>query len=209
MRWKKDIVNRAAYAITAEWTREKIASWGRTAEYSYIATELREDRPAYRQLPLYLTTDGLTKSGRRNIAIFRIQAAQYVATHAAYRDTELYGKRAHYQRRYCIWSACDHRLDDTEHVLLHCPLHQKARGRLLSAVNAALLPLGFHLDELGSDWQKCRFLLGSPPALAVSALAGSTTAYRDILRATAEFLRAVYTTRWVHPQQTGQRAVGS
>ena len=57
---------------------------------------------------------------------------------------------------------------------------------------AALLPLGFHLDELGSDWQKCRFLLGSPPALAVSALAGSTTAYRDILRATAEFLRAVY-----------------
>ena len=108
-----------------------------------------------------------------------------------------------------IWSACDHRLDDTEHVLLHCPLHQKARRRLLSAVNAALLPLGFHFDELGSDWQKCRFLLGSPPALAVSALAGSTTAYRDILRATAEFLRAVYTTRWVHPQQTGQRAVGS
>ena len=142
LRWKKEIVNRAAFAATAEWTRSKIAQWGRAAEYSYIATELKEDGPAYHQLPVYLAIDGLSKSERRNIAVFRIQATQYVATHAGFRDTELYGKRQNYHRRYCIWSECDHAIDDTAHVLLHCPLHKHARRRLLSAVNAALLPLG-------------------------------------------------------------------
>ena len=35
-------------------------------------------------------------------------------------------------------------------------------------------------------------------------LATSSTAYRDILRASAAFLREVYITRWVHPRQSGQ-----
>ena len=209
LRWKKEIVNRAAFAATAEWTRSKIAQWGRAAEYSYIATELKEDGPAYHQLPVYLTIDGLSKSERRNIAVFRIQATQYVATHAGFRDTELYGKRQNYHRRYCVWSECDHAIDDTAHVLLHCPLHKHARRRLLSAANAALLPLGTSLHELGSDLQISRFLLGSPPVFMANVMAESTTAYRDVLRATATFLRAVYTTRWVHPQQNGQQADGS
>ena len=123
--------------------------------------------------------------------MFRIQATQYVATHAGFRDTELYGKRQNYHRRYCIWSECDHAIDDTAHVLLHCPLHKHARRRLLSAANAALHPLGTSLHELGSDLQISRFLLGSPPVFMANVLAESTTAYRDVLRATATFLRAV------------------
>ena len=46
---------------------------GRVAEYSYIATELKFDRPAHRHFPAYLTTEGLKKSEKRNIALFRIR----------------------------------------------------------------------------------------------------------------------------------------
>ena len=106
LRWKKEVVNPAAHAETTAWTREHIRKWGRVAEYSYIATELSQDRPAYKQFPVYLTTPGLKKSERRNIALFRIHATQYVATHAGFRDTQLYGTRKNFHRRYCIWSAC-------------------------------------------------------------------------------------------------------
>ena len=75
-------MNATAHALITAWTREHIAKWGRVAEYSHIATELDQDRPAYRHFPTYLTTAGLKKSERRNIALFRIQAAQYVAAHA-------------------------------------------------------------------------------------------------------------------------------
>ena len=207
-------MNRAAHAELTAWTNEKIATRGRTAEYSYIATELRQDGPAYKQIPLYLTTLGLSKSERRNIAMFRIQGTSYVATHARFRDTDLYGGQTHYQNSHCIWPACcrhgNQVLDDTTHVMLHCPLHDEARTHLLDRVRVALFPHGVAFSDLGSDIEKVRFLLGSPPRLVANALSDSTTAYRDVLRASAEFIRAVYNARWVRGHQHNvQNGAGS
>ena len=198
LRWKKEIVNATTHAITSAWTREHITKWGRVAEYSYIATELKQDRAAYRQFPVYLTTPGLKKSEKRNIALFRIQATQYVATHAGFRDTELYGERQNYQRRCCIWTDCAQRrvVDDTAHVLLHCPLHTAHRKRMLDRVRAALLEVGLTLGDIGSEINVVRLLLGSPPQIALEPISASATAYRDILRATAEFIRSVHRDRW-------------
>ena len=202
LRWKKEIVNATAHALITAWTREHIAKWGRVAEYSHIATELDQDRPAYRHFPTYLTTAGLKKSERRNIALFRIQATQYVAAHAGFRDTELYGERQSYQRRCCIWTACKSRrvADDTTHVLLHCPLHAAPRERMLQRVRASLLQIGLTLDDMGSEINVVRLLLGSPPRIALGPIGTSATAYRDILRASAKFIRSVHATRW--PQHT-------
>ena len=67
---------------------------------------------------------------------------------------------------------------------------------------AELVPAGslfflscFFLSERPTDAQWVRFLLGSPPEITHSALAESPTAYRDVLRASAVFLRAVYDAR--------------
>ena len=211
LRWKKEVINPAAHAETTAWTREHIRKWGRVAEYSYIATELSQDRPAYRQFPTYLTTPGLKKSERRNIALFRIHATQYVATHAGFRDTQLYGTRKNFHRRYCIWSACTARpvVDNAEHVLLHCPLHRAARERLFNRVRAILLTVGLTMDFIPTDAQRVRFLLGSPPEITRSALAESPTAYRDVLRASAAFLREVYDARWIRGHKHNQRKEGN
>ena len=72
--WYLVFLNATAHALITAWTRVHIAKWGRVAEYSYIATELDQDRPAYRHFPAYLTIEGLKKSERRDIALFRIQA---------------------------------------------------------------------------------------------------------------------------------------
>ena len=208
LRWKKEIVNATAHALITAWTREHIAKWGRVAEYSHIATELDQDRPAYRHFPTYLTTAGLKKSERRNIALFRIQATQYVAAHAGFRDTELYGERQNYQRRCCIWTACKSRrvADDTTHVLLHCPLHAAPRERMLQRVRAALLQIGLTLDDMGSEINVVRLLLGSPPRIALGPIGTSATAYRDVLRATAEFIRSVYDSRWIRGHKRNAKA---
>ena len=93
---------------------------------------------------------------------------------------------------------------------LHCPLHDKARTHLFDCVRAALLPLGVALQDLGSDTEKVRFLLGSSPKLMANAMSDSATAYRDILRATAAFIRAVYHIRWVRGHQHNvQHGAGS
>ena len=68
--------------------------------------------------------------------------------------------------------------------------------------------LGFKecLGSLGcADIDRVRFLLGSPPAITLEALGRSTTAYRDVLRASAAYLRAVYDTRWVRGHKHNQR----
>ena len=108
---------------------------------------------------------------------------QYVATHAGFRDTEIYGRAAHYQRRYCIWDDCasPRVLDDSIHVLLHCPLHAHERALMLERVKSVLTAVGLHLDDIPADIDRVRFLLGSPPAITLEALGRSTTAYRDVL----------------------------
>ena len=175
------------------------------AEYSHIATELKDDKPAYRQFPPYLTTLGLSKSERRNIAQFRIQGTAFVATHAQHRTTDLFGGKVHYQCRHCIWSGCRQHgarvLDDTAHVMLRCPLHNRARQALLGRVSTALFPHGASLQIMGSDIEIVRFLLGSPPMLVANMISESTTAYRDVLRASAAFIKAVYADRWVNGHQ--------
>ena len=92
-------------------------------------------------------------------------------------------------------------MDDTAHVLLHCPLHNEARTALLDRVHTALFPHGVAFLDLRSDIEKVRFLLGSPPEYLANALSDSTTAYRDVLRASAKFIRAVHTARWVDGHQ--------
>lgn len=68
---------------------------------------------------------------------------------------------------------------------------------MLRCVRAALLQTGLTLDDMGSDINVVRFLLGSPPGFALEPISTSATAYRDVLRATAEFIRSVYDSRWV------------
>ena len=57
--------------------------------------------------------------------------------------------------------------------------------------------------------QRVRFLLGSPPETTHSALAESPSAYRDVLRASAAFIRAVYDARWVRGHKHDQRNEGN
>ena len=60
-----------------------------------------------------------------------------------------------------------------------------------------MLTVGLTMDFIPTDAQRVRFLLGSPPEITRSALAESPTAYRDVLRASAAFLREVYDARWI------------
>ena len=103
-----------------------------------------------------------------------------MATHAGFRDTQLYGAHKHYHRRYCIWNACTAYpvIDNAEHVLLYCPLHRAARERLFSQMRAIPLNVGLTMDIIPSGTQRVRFLLGSPPETTHSALAESPSAYR-------------------------------
>ena len=113
-----------------------------------------------------------------------------------------------YQRRCCIWTACKSRrvADDTTHVLLHCPLHAAPRERMLQRVRASLLQIGLTLDDMGSEINVVRLLLGSPPRIALGPIGTSATAYRDVLRATAEFIRSVYDSRWIRGHKRNAKA---
>ena len=85
--------------------------------------------------------------------------------------------------------------------MLRCPLHNRARQALLGRVSTALFPHGASLQIMGSDIEIVRFLLGSPPMLVANMISESTTAYRDVLRASAAFIKAVYADRWVNGHQ--------
>ena len=96
--------------------------------------------------------------------------------------------------------------DDTTHVLLHCPLHAAPRERMLQRVRASLLQIGLTLDDMGSEINVVRLLLGSPPRIALGPIGTSATAYRDVLRATAEFIRSVYDSRWIRGHKRNAKA---
>ena len=76
---------------------------------------------------------------------------------------------------------------------------------MLEKIKSVLTAVGLHLDDIPADIDRVRFLLGSPPAITLEALGRSTTAYRDVLRASAAYLRAVYDTRWVRGHKHNQR----
>ena len=151
-------------------------------------------------LPPYLTVGGLLKSQRRNIALFRTQCAGYVASHAAHRQTDLFGPGCPYGHRYCIWEQCAGAdiIDDAEHVLLSCPLHNADRLTMLLAVRIALASAGLTLDDVGSSTSITQLLLGSLPRTVASVLSDNERALRDILRASAEFIGNVFHTRWTY-----------
>ena len=141
---------------------------------------------------------GLKRSERRNIAVFRIQCASYVATHAGAYDTDLYGPKQRYFRRYCVWKECCDAaaLDDARHVLLHCPLHDIDRAVMLRSVRTALHNVRLTLEDIGSETAVVQLLLGSVPVTAAHALSAHQTTHRDILRASSKYLKYVYDTRW-------------
>ncbi len=75
---------------------------------------------------------------------------------------------------------------------------------MLDKVKSVLTAIGLRLDDIPADIDRVRFLLGSPPAITQEALGRSTTAYRDVLRASAAYLRAVDDTRWVRGRKHSQ-----
>ena len=174
--------------------------------YASIATELRDRNRSPGLLPPYLLVDGLGKSERRNTAIFRLHCANYVHSHAGYRPSPLFPHSGlMYEKRGCISTHCRYRLgpsgeapvDSTAHVILECPAHAEAREVLLQKVDEALMRCGLTREsDVGTPQRLVCLLLGSPPANVRARLMVDPTAHRDILRATAHFIRAVYTTRW-------------
>ena len=76
-------------------------------------------------------------------------------------------------------------------------------------MRAILLTAGLTMDSITSDTQRVRFLLGSPPEITHSALTELPTAYSDVLRASAAFLREVYDARWIRGHKHNQRKEGN
>ena len=70
LEWKH-LANTIANKEVSRWTNDQIVTSHRVAEYAGIATELRLRAHNPYHYPQYLTIDGLSKSERRNIAIFR------------------------------------------------------------------------------------------------------------------------------------------
>ena len=205
MEWKR-LANLIAQKEIARWTNDQIAASHRVAEYAGIATELRSRNHNPGHYPPYLTIDGLTKSERRNIAIFRIQCANYLHAHAGFKPSPLF-QHHHlpFPERGCISVHCRYAIDQNEnaavdstgHVLLDCPAHSEARAALMQAVDSALATCGFTRDhDVSTRNRLICLLLGSPPTHMQGRLFHQPTAYRDILRATARFIKSVHATRW-------------
>ena len=178
------------------------------SEYAEIAAELRSRNHNPSIYPPYLTIDGLKKSERRNIAIFRMQCAKYVHAHAGFMPSPLFQHRTlPYPERGCISIHCRYAtdqnenapIDSTGHVLLDCPAHAEARAELMQTVDSALASCGLTRDhDIATRNRLIRLLLGSPPPHVQARLLSQPTAYRDILRATARFIKCVHATRWLH-----------
>ena len=88
-------------------------------------------------------------------------------------------------------------IDSTSHVLLDSPAHAEARVELLASLDAVLARCGLSREnDVASRKRLVCLLLGSPPEHIQHRLFLYPTAYRDILRATARFIKSVYATRW-------------
>ena len=74
-----------------------------------------------------------------------------------------------------------------------------ARAELMQTVDSALASCGLTRDhDIATRNRLIRLLLGSPPPHVQARLLSQPTAYRDILRATARFIKCVHATRWLH-----------
>ena len=76
--------------------------------------------------------------------------------------------------------------------------HAEARAALMQAIDSALAACGLTRDhDVTTRTRLICLLLGSPPPHTHERLFGHPTAYRDILRATARFIKSVHATRWL------------
>ena len=92
-----------------------------------------------------------------------------------------------------------HDIDDAEHVLLKCPLHDRDRATMLLKVRQALAQANLTLDDVGPPTLLVQLLLGSvPPTIAAQLGEHNSPALRDTLRASANFIKDVYDTRWTY-----------
>ena len=111
----------------------------------------------------------------------RVQSNAFLATHAGYRETELYGpEQPDYRKRGCIWPPCTHdhtRVpDDAAHVLFDCPHFAPQRRQYLAPVNAILASIGFSLDDLQTRARQTSFLASySGPCFCPSFRSRKTT----------------------------------
>ena len=123
-----------------------------------------------------------------------------MATHAAHRQTDLFGHDRPYGHRHCIWKQCAGAdvADDAEHILLKCPLHDIDRVTMFASVRVALASIGLRLADIGSSTSITQLLLGSMPRTAAAALGDNSQIHREILRASARFIEDVYLTRWTY-----------
>ena len=147
-----------------------------------------------------------SKSERRNIAIFRMQSANYIHAHAGFKPSPLFNHpQLPFARRGCISRHCRDRtdglgnapIDSTTHVLVCCPAHAEARADLMRAVDSALASCGLTREhDIATTNRLVSLLLGSPHPHVHGRLLGHPTAYRDILRATARFIKSVHAVRW-------------
>jgi hypothetical protein len=207
IQWKH-LTNDIARTEMREWTRKQRTRAGRVEAYAQIARELNPHGGVYGQFAQYLLTPGLTRQTRLSIAAMRVQSNAFLATHAGYRETELYGpEQPDYRERGCIWPPCTHGQmrvpDDAAHVLFDCPHFAPQRRQYLARVNAILASIGFSLDDLQTRTRQTSFLLGSllMPLLLIEENHPGT--YAEILGETGAFLRHVYSYRWKHRHQRG------
>ena len=133
IQWKH-LTNDIARTEMREWTRKQRTRAGRVEAYAQIARELNPHGGVYGQFAQYLLTPGLTRQTRLSIAAMRVQSNAFLATHAGYRETELYGpEQPDYRKRGCICPPCTHGQtrvpDDAAHVLFDCP-HFATQRRL-------------------------------------------------------------------------------
>ena len=207
IQWKH-LTNDIARTEMRAWTRQQRTRAGRVEAYAQIARELNPHGGVYGQFAQYLLTPGLTRQTRLSIAAMRVQSNAFLATHAGYRETELYGpEQPDYRKRGCIWPPCTHGQkrvpDDAAHVLLDCPHFAAQRRQYLARVNAILASIGFSLDDLQTRARQTSFLLGSLllPLLQIEEDHPGT--YAEVLSETGAFLRHVYSYRWKHRHQRG------
>ena len=212
IQWKH-LTNDVARAEMTAWTRTQTKKRGRVNAYIQIARERQHRSGVYGQFPAYLRIPGLGRQARHAIAAMRLQSNQFVVTHAAYRETAIYGPaRPEYQTRTCVWPHCanpppglaEQPVDDALHIFFHCPHLEPASSQMRYRVDTLLGEVGGKLTDIGPTSLQVSFLLGSlvPPFLEIEG--DRPGLYTRILRETAWFLGEVHYLRWIEPRERRQ-----
>ena len=85
------------------------------------------------------------------------------------------------------------------------PEPPKDRATMLLKVRQALAQANLTVDDVGPPTLLVQLLLGSVPPTVAAQLGGNSLALRDVLRASACFIKDVYATRWTYGHKFHQR----